>query len=111
MRNLQFSDVFAVIRIVKKAGLSRQARSMAVKAAESKGGIDPKELGMEFIFSIIEGLGDSQEEVISFFAKLKGVEESEIEKLSLEETVGMFEDFLKLPGLKGFFSKVLNTMK
>lgn len=123
MRNLQFQDLFKVIRILKKSGLSKQARTIMLKVAEQKAAaqandskdtpptINAKELGMDFIFSVIENLGEAEDEFYSFFADLTGKTVDEIKKLELDEMVGMFEDFLKLPNLNNFFSKVSNMMK
>lgn len=115
MRNLQFQDVFKVIRILKKAGLSKQARIMMIKAAEKqkddKIAIDVKELGIDFIFTILENLGDAEDEVYSFFADLTRKEVDVIKKQELDEMVGMFESFLKIPNLNSFLPKVLSMMK
>lgn len=111
MRNLQFQDTFKILRIMKKAGLSRQARTLMLKAAESEGDIDVKSLGMDFIFSVLENLGDAEDEMYAFFADLTGKSTDDIKQMDLDEMVGMFEDFLSLPNLKTFFSKAFNMMK
>ena len=111
MRNLQFQDTFKMLRILKKAGVSRQARTMMAMAAESKDKLNIKELGMDFIFSVLESLGDAEDEVYAFFASLTGKELKAVKEMNLDEMVGMFEDFLSLPDLKNFFSKVFKLMK
>jgi uncharacterized protein (UPF0261 family) len=120
MRNLQFQDIFKMIRILKKAGLSKQARTVMLKAAEKmtevkegeeKAAINPKDLGMDFIFSIIENLGDAEDEVYVFFADLTGQSLEDIKKKELDELVGMINDFLQIPNLNSFFSKVFQLMK
>lgn len=114
MRNLQFQDIFKVIRILKKAGLSKQARTIMVKAAEAQANnkeLDVKQLGLDFIFSILENSAEAEQEVYEFFAELKGSKPEEIKKMEFEEMMGMFEDFLKLPNLKGFFLKVSSMTK
>lgn len=108
MRSLKFSDVFAVIRIIKKAGLSRQIRSIFADMDEET---SEKELGAKFIFMCIENLGEAQEEITDFLASLNGVSKEEFEKLSLEEIVELLNDFFKQPGLKGFLLSVSKLMK
>lgn len=96
---------------MKKAGLSRQARQFMLMAAESKENLDIKSLGMDFIFTVLENMGDAEDDVYAFFADLTGKEVKAIREMDLDEMVGMFEDFLQIPNLKNFFSKVLQSMK
>lgn len=108
MRDLKFTDVFTVIRIIKKAGISKQVRGIF---ADMDGTSTEKEVGAKFIFSIIENLGEAQEEITDFLASLKEITKDEIEKLSLEETMDLLVDFLNHPGLKSFLSSVSKLMK
>jgi hypothetical protein len=108
MRSLKFPDVFAVIRIIKKAGISRQVRGIFAESGEET---SQKEIGAKFLFSCIENLGEAQEEITEFLASLKEVEKKEIEKLDLEETAELITDFLNHPGLKSFLSSVSKLMK
>ncbi|TWE06401.1 hypothetical protein FB550_102423 [Neobacillus bataviensis] len=108
MRDLKFTDVFAVIRIIKKAEISSQAR--AIFAGIDKNTTE-KEIGAKFLFSCLENLGQAQSEITEFLANLKGVEKSEIENLSLEETTGMIMEFMNHKGLKSFLSSVSHLMK
>jgi hypothetical protein len=88
MRELKFPDVFSVIRIIKKAGISRQVRAIF---ADSTEGTSQKEIGAKFLFSCVE------KEVI--------------EKMNLEETTELLMVFLEHPGLKSFLSSVSKLMK
>jgi hypothetical protein len=108
MRDLKFPDVFAVIRIIKKAGISEQARTIFA-------GIDKntteKEIGAKFLFACIENLEQAQGEITEFMASLKEVKKEEIENLSLEETTELITEFLNHKGLKSFLSSVSHLMK
>jgi hypothetical protein len=108
MRDLKFPDVFAVIRIIKKAGISRQVRTIFAESGEET---SQKELGAKFLFSVIENLAEAQTEITEFLASLKETNKEEVEKLSLEETMELLTDFLNHPGLKSFLSSVSKLMK
>jgi hypothetical protein len=108
MRELKFPDVFAVIRIIKKAGISRQVRAIFADSTEET---SQKEIGTKFLFSCIENLGEAQAEITEFLASLKEVEKSVIENMNLEETAKLLMDFLEHPGLKSFLSSVSKLMK
>ncbi|CAM3678787.1 hypothetical protein GCM10009865_47630 [Aeromicrobium ponti] len=108
MRDLKFTDVFAVVRIIKKAGISEQARS--IFAGINKDTTE-KEIGAKFLFSCIENLGEAQAEITEFLASLKEVQVSEIEKLKLEDTMELMTEFMNHKGLKSFLSSVSHLMK
>jgi gamma-glutamyl:cysteine ligase YbdK (ATP-grasp superfamily) len=108
MRELKFPDVFTVIRIIKKAGISKQVRSIFAEVDEQA---TEKELGAKFIFSVIENLGEAQDEITEFLASLKEVDKATVEQLSLEETMELIMDFLNHPGLKSFLLSVSKLMK
>lgn len=108
MRDLKFTDVFTVIRIIKKAGISKQVRGIFADMDDKS---SEKEVGAKFIFSVIENLGEAQEEITEFLASLKEIDKSELEKLSIEETMDLIMDFLNHPGLKSFLSSVSKLMK
>jgi hypothetical protein len=108
VRDLKFTDVFTVIRIIKKAGISKQVRGIFAEMDEDS---SEKEVGAKFIFSVIENLGEAQEEITEFLASLKEIEKTEIEQLSIEETMDLIMDFLNHPGLKSFLSSVSKLMK
>lgn len=108
MRELKFPDVFTVIRIIKKAGISKQVRSIFADATEET---SQKEIGAKFLFSCIENLGEAETEITEFLASLKEVDKVNIEKMSLEETTVLIMDFLGHPGLKSFLSGVSKLMK
>ncbi|WHY75705.1 hypothetical protein QNH20_16425 [Neobacillus sp. WH10] len=108
MRSLKFPDVFAVIRIIKKAGISRQVRAIFAETSEET---SQKEIGAKFIFLCIENLGEAQAEITEFLASIKEVSKEDIENLTLEETTELIKDFLNHPGLKSFLSSVSALMK
>jgi hypothetical protein len=108
MRELKFPDVFTVIRIIKKAGISKHVRAIFADSTEET---SQKEIGAKFLFSCIENLGEAQAEITEFLASLKEVDEKVIENMSLEETTELIMDFLEHPGLKGFLSSVSKLMK
>lgn len=108
MRDLKFTDVFAVIRIIKKAEISEQARSIFSSIDKNT---TEKEIGAKFLFSCLENLGQAQAEITEFLASLKGVEKTVIENLSLEETTEMIMEFINHKGMKSFLSSVSHLMK
>lgn len=108
MRELKFPDVFAVVRIIKKAGISEQAR--VIFAGINKDTTE-KEIGAKFLFACLENLGQAQTEITEFLASLKEVDKKEIENLSLEETTELIMEFANHKGLKSFLSSVSHLMK
>jgi hypothetical protein len=108
MRDLKFPDVFAVIRIIKKAGISEQAR--AIFAGIDKDTTE-KEIGAKFLFACLENLGEAQKEITDFLASLKKVDPKEIEELTLDETTELIMEFVNHKGFKSFLSSVSHLMK
>ena len=108
MRDLKFTDVFTVIRIIKKAGISEQARAIFKDINKET---TEKELGARFLFACVENLSDAEKEITEFLASLKEVEVDEIKKLNMTKTTEMFMELGNQPDLKSFLSSVSHLMK
>jgi hypothetical protein len=108
MRDLKFTDVFAVIRIIKKAEISAQARDIFASVDKDS---TEKEIGAKFLFSCLENLGQAETEITEFLASLKGVSKEDIKKLNLEQTTELIMEFVNHKGMKSFLSSVSHLMK
>lgn len=101
MRALGWKDVFTVSRILKK---------MQVRF-EYQEGMTMEQMGTRFFQAFIENVGDAEKEVTAFFADLKGVKPSVIEKYTMKETMDVMKEFKEQPDLQSFFTSVSSSMK
>jgi hypothetical protein len=108
MRDLVFSDVFTVIRILKKAGISEQARAIF---AEIGANASEKEVGAKFLFMCLENLGKVENELAEFLGDLKGIEPDVVKNMRLDEMAELLREFIGHSGFKSFFSTFSGLMK
>lgn len=62
MRKLQTSDVFELGRVVKKVGLKKELKEIAIKTNKSNEEADEYSLGFDFVFGIIEKFIEKESE-------------------------------------------------
>jgi len=101
MRALGWKDVFTVSRILKK---------MKIRF-EYEEGMTMEQMGTRFFQAFLEHIGDAEKEVTAFFADLKGVKPSVVEKYTMKETMETMKEFKELPDLQSFFTLVSDSMK
>lgn len=101
MRKLITSDVFKIARIIKSANLKEKI----LEVYKNKGEKDIETLGLDIIFSIIEGCSEKniENEVYSFLGGLTGREPKEIEQLELKDFISIIEEIAKENDLVYFF--------
>lgn len=105
MRKIITKDIFTMARIIGKAQLKDKLSEIAIKA--QKKNVKIEDIGIETIFTIIEGAGSVgvEQEVYKFLediCEVKDIEHMEIEKLinvikELAEENNLV-DFLKIAG-------------
>jgi hypothetical protein len=100
MRELKFTDVFTVSRILKKMNIR----------AEFQAAMSAQQVGIVLMQQVMESLGEAEKEVTAFLADMKGIKESEIKKLTLDETFDLIEEFRSQPQLTSFFARVSKLM-
>ncbi|OLS34455.1 hypothetical protein BTR22_18665 [Alkalihalophilus pseudofirmus] len=101
MRNLGFSDVFKVARILKKLDVKMDIQP----------GMTQEQLGGQMMLRAAENLGNAEAEVTDFVASMKGISKEDAEKMSFGDLVDFLEEFKKLPDIQRFFSSVSKLMK
>lgn len=109
MRELNGSDIFDVIRIVKLLDLQlddifAKFREAADTDLEDEAAV--KERGMtlaKYIFELVVDKAETlQKPVHAFLAKLKGCTVEDIEALPLDKYFGLYTEFAQKKELKGF---------
>lgn len=123
MRKLRTTDVFAGMRLVKKAGLKETVQRIAALAKERKReeseegeGVNIEELGIDMVLGIIENLAEvgAEQKVYEFLAGPleKTVEElKNMEVLELIEMMKSYKEVENVDGWKAFFQSLLRLMK
>lgn len=120
MRKLRTTDVFAGMRLVKKAGLKETVQRIAALAKERKKeeseGVNIEELGIDMVLEIIENLAEvgAEQKVYEFLAGPleKTVEElKNMEVLELIEMMKSYKEVENVDGWKAFFQSLLRLMK
>lgn len=109
MRDLQFQDMFIVIRIIEKADLTSKLQALFSKNDTKN--LSEKELGLKFALTLGGALGVAKIEVAELFASLTDKKVDEILSLSLIETMALIKEFAELEGLKGFLQTAFNIQK
>jgi 23S rRNA maturation mini-RNase III len=116
MRGLQFQDVFTVARILKKMKLTAQTiKDLTPEKVNKKSKAEleaaQQEMGMKIMFTLIENLGEAEEEFYKFIANLKGTTPERIQTMDFEELGQLVNEFKEMKGLSGFFTQVSKLMK
>lgn len=109
MRKLQGSDIFDVIKIIKKANINADEIMQKINATADTDINDEKAVksrGLElakYVFELVLDRAETlQEPVHSFLAKLKGCDKEDIEALPIDEYFGLYKEFAQKEELKGF---------
>ncbi len=93
MRNLKAKDVFAMSKILKK---------MNIKNDLDPTGKTQAQFGQEFFMTILENIGNAEDEFNAFFADLVGISKEEFAELGFDEVFEILEQFKEQDGIKRF---------
>lgn len=106
MRNLQNTDVFAFGRILSKANLKEEIKTLATREDAN-----PESLGFDIIFALFTNCSDKavEEEIYIFLASLFEMEIEDVKKLDPLETIEMLSKVADWEKWKGFFSLAVKS--
>ena len=106
MRNFQNTDVFAFGRILSKANLKEEIKTLATKEDAN-----PESLGFDIIFALFTNCSDKavEEEIYIFLASLFEMEIEDVKKLDPLETIEMLSKVADWEKWKGFFSLAVKS--
>ena len=117
-RELNSTDLFPMIRIVRKIGVDK-FKSM-FNDEEMKALIKGKQdemsnegsiaLMLDVAQVVIDGVGDCENEIFSLFARVSNMDEKEIKALDLATFTTMIIDFFKKDELKDFLRAVFTAL-
>ena len=101
MRKLNTSDVFKVARIIKSANLKEKV----IEIYKNKGDKDMDTIGLDVIFSVIEGCSEKniESEFYSFLGGVAGLKTDEVANLELNKLIEILVEISKENDLGYFF--------
>jgi len=98
MRELQFSDVFKMARIIRKLGIKEQLMGLKWDAAT-----DSRQVGLQMAAILIENLDKAEKDVLEFIADLAEEKVEDVRRWSLKRLAEFFAELGKMEGLADFF--------
>ena len=109
LRKLNTADVFKMIRIISKCGISEFKKCFILGGiAKEKKNIE--EIGINVMLEIVGIVADNlpkcEKEIYSFLAGVSGISEKEIEKLEPAETANMIYEIVHKDEFSDFFTAV-----
>lgn len=101
MRKLNTSDVFKVARIIKSANLKEKV----IDIYKNKGDKNVESIGLDIIFSIIEGCSEKniECEFYNFLGGVAGLKTEEVANLELNKLIEILTQIAKENDLGYFF--------
>ena len=113
MRNLNTSDIFRAMRVVKAAKIRNEIKLIALQMTEEKE-IKVEEVGVDLFLSIIEGLSEvnSEEMMYEFLAGPLEVGKEDIAKMDVAELIQKIKELGEMQGEEGWkgFFKLLRDL-
>lgn len=110
LRKLNTGDVFKMIRIISKCGIS-EFKKCFVLSGIVKGKKNIEEIGLNVILEIAGVIADNlpkcEKEIYAFLAGVSGLSEKEIEQLEPAETTNMIYEITHKEEFADFFTAVL----
>lgn len=110
LRKLNTADVFKMIRIISKCGVSEFKKCfLLANAAKSKSSsLEDIELAamIEIVGVVADNLPKCEKEIYSFLSGVSGIGEKEIENLEPSETVNMIYEIVHKDEFSDFFTAV-----
>jgi hypothetical protein len=104
-RLLKTTDIFAFIRIIKKAGVRKEVAALGTfvhEAQKENKKVDVSEVGMEFMLLLLESTADAENEIIKFLASVCQVSADEMSDLELPQLFEAVKSIIEVNDLKVF---------
>lgn len=109
MQRLTTVDAFTFLGVIKKVGLARSISAFTSFSKNQKEGDSDAMIGA--VMALFLNLQDAQEELFAFFAKVLGVEKTELEAMPPVALVYIIQGVLEHPDLKTFTKAVAGLIK
>lgn len=107
-RKLNFNDVFKMAKIIGKTGAKNEIIEFLQRGATK--GENIKQLGIDFIWMIVEKAPTAEKEINAFLGGLCGKTEAEIANSDLTEICELFGDIIaENKDIKSFFMSALRS--
>jgi hypothetical protein len=116
-RKLEPSDLFMVIRLVKKIGLDNLSKSFEGQKIASllQDGSNETQIGMAVVFDIaqvvIDRIADCENEIYDLLEKTSNLTKKEIKSLDIDVFIQMIIDFVQKEDFKKAFTTVMSLFK
>lgn len=116
-RKLEPSDLFMVIRLVKKIGLDNLSKSFEGQKIASllQDGNNETQVGMAVVFDIaqvvIDRIADCENEIYDLLEKTSNLTKKEIKSLDIDVFIQMIIDFVQKEDFKKAFTTVMSLFK
>ena len=104
LRDIESTDVFSLVRVLKKIGIGKFQSILSDNPNE-------KEQGLKFIEVIIDGVCEAEEEIYAFLSKLSGLETEKIKSLDGSIFLEMIYDVFQNPKFKDFIGVAFKFAK
>ena len=112
MREIETSDVFAFVRMTKRAGITAELKKL-IMSKDSIQDLTAESFGYDLIFTILESASEpeAEKEVYNFLAGPLELEPEEIKKMNPVKLVEMIKEMATSEEWKAFFTSVAKLMK
>lgn len=117
MRKLLAMDLFPLLNIIAKIGIKDLIKKFFEQRAEASKSEDKnlEEIGQQAIAELTEMLlmnvGRAKNEINTLLADLCGVEKSDVEKLPMDEYMGLLISFFTLPEFAASMNAIMSSFK
>lgn len=106
LRNIAASDVFLMVKILKKAGIKNFAEMIQTSAKGQEAAT-----GLQFVDVILDRLPECENEIYNLLSALSGIPAEEIAKLDADVFIGMIYEVFQNPKFKDFIGVALRYVK
>lgn len=112
MRDLRNKDLFAFVRMVKRAGISDKLKEV-IMSVDNISDINAESFGYDLIFAIVDAASnnEAEKEVYSFLSGPLEMEAEEIAEADPVETIEMIKQVATPEKWRAFFQSVASLMK
>lgn len=110
------TDVFAVVRIIKKAGVREKLAEIATPILNNDNAADielaAKQKGIEVLLLLIESISgqDVENEIYKLIANISDKETDEIKNCDLTEFIQVLKNIWEENDVKSFFTSAINLI-
>ena len=117
LRTLKSTDLFAVIKLVKKIGLDNVSKAFEseniAQLLASNG--NEAQVGMAVVLDIaqvvIDRLNDCEKEIYDLLSQVSNLSVKEVKELDMDEFVEMLIELIQKDDFKNTFTKVVSLFK